>query len=199
MCPPIRNCSAAAPLELDSLSVAGACGRAQVGVGGLGRPAGVGERVGEPFPPRVGGRRGRRQRQRVPVEERGPIEGERRARLRGGKAGLNRRVLGVSGAPIVLEQRLTVVASPLDERLHHEAVDPAHGVGGNLRGQHLANPIVIGLDPLRRAAAANEVGGAEHRHERLPLARDAARVADELGRHRPAADRQRLEEAARLR
>ena len=99
----------------------------------------------------------------------------------------------------MLEQRLAVVASLLDERLHHEAVDPAHRVGRNLRGEHLANPIVIGLDPLRRAAAANEVRGAEHRHERLPVARDPARVADELRRHRPAADRQRLEEAARLR
>ena len=76
-----------------------------------------------------------------------------------------------------------------------QAVDPAHGVGGNLRGKHFADPIVIRLDALRRAAAANEMGGAEHRHERLPLARDAARGADELGRHRPAADRQRLEEA----
>ena len=121
------------------------------------------------------GGRCRRQRQRLPVEGRGPIEGERGARFLGGKAGLNRRVLGVSGAPIVLEQRLAVVASSLDERLHHAAVDPAHGVGGNLRGEHLANPIVIGLDPLRRAAAANEVGGAEHRHERLPARARPAR------------------------
>ena len=146
-----------------------------------------------------GSGRRRLQRQRLPVEERGPIEGERRARFRGGKTRLNRRVLVVSGAPIVFEQRLAVVASLVDERLHHEAVNPAHGVGVNLRGEHFADPIVIRLDPLRRAAAANEVGGAEHRHERLPRRARPARVADELGRHRPAADRQRLEEAARVR
>ena len=105
----------------------------------------------------------------------------------------------VRGAPIVFEQRLGVVASPLEEGLHHEAVNPAHGVRGNLRGEHFADPIVIRLDTLRRAAAANEMGGAEHGHESLPRARDPAGVADQLGRHRPAADRQRLEEAARIR
>ena len=66
-------------------------------------------------------------------------------------------------------------------------------------GEHLANAIVIGLDAIRRAAAANEARGAKHHDERLPVARDPARVADDLGRHRPAADRQRLEEAARVR
>ena len=187
-----------APLELHSLGMTCAGGRLEVGFGGLGRPAGVGERVREAFPPCRGGRRSRAQRQSLPVEERGPIEGERRARFRGGKTRLNRRMVVIPGAPIVLEQRLAVVASLLDERLDDHGVDPAHRVGGNLRGEHLANPIVIGLDPLRRAAAANEVGGAEHRNEGLPLALDPARVADELRRHRPAADRQRLEEAARL-
>ena len=185
-----------APLELDSLRVSRSCSGAQVGVGGRRRAAGVRERVGESFLPCCGGRRCRRQRQRL--LGRRTRRGRRRAccpLLRRGKAGLNRRVFVISGAPIVFEQCLAVVASPLDERLHHEAVDPAHGVGRNLRGQHLADPIVIRLDPFRRAAAANEVGGPEHRHKRLPLAGDPARIANELGRHRPAADHERLEES----
>ncbi|RPH48890.1 MAG: hypothetical protein EHM84_06805 [Lysobacterales bacterium] len=76
-------------------------------------------------------------------------------------------------------------------------MDSTHSVGGNLRDKHLADPIVIRLDPLRRATAANEVGGAKHRDKRLPFACDSAGVADELESHRPATDRQRLEEAAR--
>ena len=55
MCPPIRNCSAAAPLELDPLGVDPLPPPREVGFGGLGRPAGIGERVGESFLPRVGG------------------------------------------------------------------------------------------------------------------------------------------------
>ena len=55
MSPPMRNCSAAAPLELDPLRVTGSGRRAEVGVGGLGRPAGIGERAGQSFSPRVGG------------------------------------------------------------------------------------------------------------------------------------------------
>ena len=184
-----------APLELDSLRVSRSCSGAQVGVGGRRRSAGVRERVGESFLPCVGGRRCRRQRQRLPIKERGAVEGERAARFCRGKAGLNRCVFVISGAPIVFEQCLAVVASPLDERPHHEAVDPAHGVGRNLRGQHLADPIVIRLDPFRRAAAANEVGGPQHRHKRLPLAGDPARSANELGRHRPPADHERLDES----
>ena len=43
-----------ASLELDSVGLTGSCGCAQVGVGSLGRPAGVGERVGESFLPRMG-------------------------------------------------------------------------------------------------------------------------------------------------
>ena len=44
-----------ASLELDALRVPGSRRGAQIGLGGLGRPAGVGERVRESFPPRVGG------------------------------------------------------------------------------------------------------------------------------------------------
>ena len=61
--------------------------------------------------------------------------------------------------------------SPADQRLHHEAVDPALGVGSNLRRQLFADPIVIDLDPLGRAAAANEAGRTEHRDECASRAR----------------------------
>jgi hypothetical protein len=134
----------------------------------------------------------------VPVKGRRSIEGERAACLLPGQASLNRRVLEVFGAAVVLEQRLAVVASSLDERAHHAAMDSSDLVRSDVDGKHITNPIVIGLDPFRRAAAANETGGAQHGYKRLPLARDPACIADELGCHRPAADRQRLEEAPRL-
>ena len=89
MCPPIRILFGASPLQLDLLSALGLCGGPKVGVGGLGRPARVGERVSQPFPPRVRGRRGGRERQRLPVEGRGPVEGQRGPGFRGRQAGLD--------------------------------------------------------------------------------------------------------------
>ena len=43
----------AAPLELDPLEIVRSLRRAQVGFGGLGRSSGVGEGMGETFPPRM--------------------------------------------------------------------------------------------------------------------------------------------------
>ena len=45
----------AASLELDPVRVIGASRCAEVGVGGLDRSAGIGERVGKSFSPRLGG------------------------------------------------------------------------------------------------------------------------------------------------
>ena len=66
-----------APLELDALEVPCPDRRAEVGVAGFRRPAGVGQRAGEPFPPCLSVRGGRRQCQRVPVEGSRAIERER--------------------------------------------------------------------------------------------------------------------------
>ena len=124
------------------------------------RPAGraLASACASPMLPRVGGRRGRRQPQRVPIEGRRPIEGEGRAGFLGGMPRLNRRMLGLSRSLIVFEQRLAVFTAPVHERPDDEAVNPAQRVGSHVRGQDLANPIVVGLDPLRRAAAADQVG-----------------------------------------
>ena len=186
-------------LQFDVLRACGAFGGAQVGVRRFGRTAGIRQRGGQAFPPRRRRRGGWGQIEGMLVERRGSVERQCRPRLLRREPGLHRCALVIAGAAIVLEQRVAVVALPRDQRGGHARVEVAHSIGPQAVNQHFTNPIVIGLHPVGRPTAADQARGAQHHDQRLPVARDATGVADDLRRDRTAADRERLEKEARRR
>ena len=100
------------------------------------------------------------------VEERGPIEGERRRGSFGRSSGLNGRTLPIIRASVMFEERFRIVDAMAHERVSDERVNAPSLVRQELRGESLADTVVIGLDALGRSAAANEMRRAETGNER---------------------------------
>ena len=75
-----------------------------------------------------------------------------------------------------------------------QSMEPPALVGADQRHERFADPIVVQLDALRGAAAAQEMFGAKLGNERPIVAFETARLVHDLRRHRPAAERQHLQE-----
>ena len=67
---------------------------------------------------------------------------------------------------VVFEERFRIVDSVADERVSDERVDASSLVWRQLRGESLADTVVIGLDALGGSAAANEMCRAKTGDER---------------------------------
>ena len=167
----MRNCSA--PRCCNSTLLPGrAWYRPQIGFGGFGRTAGVCKSTSLSFHPFRRGRRRRRQIKRTVVKECGPFEGQRGRGSFPGSARLDGGALAIVRPSVVFEERFGIVDSLADERVSDERVNAPCLVRRDLRGECLADTVVIGLDALGGSAAANEVCCAKTGDERSRVARE---------------------------
>jgi hypothetical protein len=111
------------PLQVDAFAQLALLRRFQIHICGLGRAAGVGQRVGQIAPPPVGGRRRRSEGQCSPIEVHRPLERQRLVRSRRRPRALGRRPRIVAGAEIVIEQVLGIIETRGHQRLRDGAMD----------------------------------------------------------------------------
>lgn len=136
------------------------------GLGRLGAAAGVDQRFAERLLERRAGGVGLRpELERPAIEPHGPLERQRFDRLGRGALGQLDRARAVPGAEEIAGQRLGAPASVAVEGPGQPAEDIGAPLAGEPGGDHLAQPIVVGLELVVTGAvpAAHQGRGAQER------------------------------------